>query len=93
MEYFIIENDYDGNHLIFKNEDKAKLQILRWYQEKVIPDIIREIHRLIDDTDLNDYTRQGLLQQIEAIQGDLKDLLDENYIESFAYCYSAEVIE
>ena len=93
MEYFIIENDYDGNHLIFKNEDKAKLQILRWYQEKVIPDVIREIHRLIDETDLNDYTRQGLLRQIEAIQGDLKDLLDENYIKSFAYCYSAEVIE
>ena len=66
---------------------------MRWYQEKVIPDIIREVHRLIDDTDLNDYTRQGLLRQIEAIQGDLKDLLDENYIESFAYCYSAEVIE
>ena len=79
--------------MIFKNENKAKLQILRWYQEKVIPDIIREIHRLIDETDLNDYTRQGLLRQIEAIQGDLKDLLDENYIESFAYCYSAEVIE
>ena len=84
MEYFIIENDYDGNHMIFKDENKAKLQMLRWYSEKVMPDIIKEVHRLIDDAELDDYIRKSLLRQ---------DLLDENYIESFAYCYTAEVVE
>lgn len=93
MEYFIIENDYDGNHMIFKDENKAKLQMLRWYSEKVVPDLIKEVHRLMDDAELDDYIRKSLLRQVESVQEDLKDLLDENYIESFAYCYAAEVVE
>ena len=41
MRYYILENDASGEHIIFKNRDRAMREMLKQYKEDCIGDFIR----------------------------------------------------
>lgn len=94
MEYFILENDWDGQHLIFKDKEKARLQMIKWYYEKFMPESLKNIQRQYEIyMDLPEKFLESVLKEFKDIQRDIKSIFEEDYIDGCAYLYGAEFIE
>lgn len=97
MEYYILEDEYNGERKIFKNEVRGKEEMLRWYLDHGLDDIYRNLKdtftKLYYDAPYKEKADGELERTFKYIKDDLTSWLNDSYIESFAYLYPAEVIE
>ena len=93
MRYYILENDASGEHIIFKNKDRAMREMLKQYKEDCIGDFIRFTTDYLKGQEASPQVIEYVTTQFESIREDLRSMLDDGYIESYSYLYDAEVIE
>lgn len=93
MRYYILENDAFGEHIIFKNRDRAMLEMLKQYKEDRIGDFIRFTTDYLKGQEASPQVIKYVTTQFESIREDLQNMLDDGYVESYSYLYDAEVIE
>ena len=93
MRYYILENDASGEHIIFKNRDRAMREMLKQYKEDCIGDFIRYTTDYLKGQEASPQIIEYVTTQFESIRDDLRSMLDDGYIESYSYLYDAEVIE
>lgn len=93
MRYYILENDASGEHIIFKNRDRAMREMLKQYKEDCIGDFIRFTTDYLKGQEASPQIIEHVTTQFESIREDLRSMLDDGYIESYSYLYDAEVIE
>lgn len=96
MEYYILEDDYTGNKKLFKNVQKAREEILKCYLEyNVINDICQATMEKVQRRcpNISEEALTNISEGFDTIKTDISTCLNKNYIESFGYIYSAEVIE
>ena len=93
MRYYILENDASGEHIIFKNRDRAMREMLKQYKEDCIGDFIRFTTDYLKGQEVSSQVIEYVTTQFESIREDLRSMLDDGYIESYSYLYDAEVIE
>ena len=97
MEYYILEDEWNGERKIFKDEARGKEEMLRWYLDNGLDDIYHSLKdtftKLYPDAPYKEKADEALKHTFEYIKEDLTNWLDNDYIESFAYLYPAEVIE
>lgn len=93
MKYYILENDASGEHIIFKNRDRAMREMLKQYKEDCIGDFIRFTTDYLKGQNASPQIIEYVTTQFESIRDDLRSMLDDGYIESYSYLYDAEVIE
>lgn len=93
MRYYILENDASGEHIIFKNRDRAMREMLKQYKEDCIGDFIRFTTDYLKGQEASPQVIEYVTTQFESIREDLRSMLDDGYIESYSYLYDAEVIE
>lgn len=93
MKYYILENDTSGEHIIFKNRDRAMREMLKQYKEDCISDFIRFTTDYLKGQNTSPQAIEYVITQFESIREDLRSMLDDGYIESYSYLYDAEVIE
>lgn len=96
MEYYVLEDNYTGNKKIFKNIQRAKEEMLRCYlEDNVINDICQATMEKVQRKcpNISEEALTHIKQGFDTIKTDISTCLNENYIESFTYLYSAEVID
>lgn len=93
MKYYILENDASGEHIIFKNRDRAMREMLKQYKEDCIGDFIRFTTDYLKGQNVSPQVIEYVTTQFEGVREDLGNLLDYGYVESYSYLYDAEVIE
>ena len=93
MRYYILENDASGEHIIFKNRDRAMREMLKQYKEDCIGDFIRFTTDYLKGQEASSQVIEYVTTQFESIREDLQNMLDDGYVESYSYLYDAEVIE
>ena len=93
MRYYILENDASGEHIIFKNRDRAMREMLKQYKEDCIGDFLRFTTDYLKGQEASPQVIEYVTTQFESIREDLRSMLDDGYIESYSYLYDAEVIE
>lgn len=93
MRYYILENDASGEHIIFKNRDRAMREMLKQYKEECIGDFIRYTTDYLKGQNVSPQVIEYVTTQFEGIREDLRNMLDDGYVESYSYLYDAEVIE
>jgi ribosomal protein L19E len=93
MRYYILEYDASGEHIIFKNRDRAMREMLKQYKEDCIGDFIRYTTDYLKGQEASPQIIEYVTTQFESIRDDLRSMLDDGYIESYSYLYDAEVIE
>ncbi len=93
MKYYILENDASGEHIIFKNRDRAMREMLKQYKENCIGDFIRFTTDYLKGQNASPQIIEYVTTQFESIRDDLRSMLEDGYVESYSYLYDAEVIE
>lgn len=93
MRYYILENYASGEHIIFKNRDRAMREMLKQYKEDCIGDFIRFTTDYLKGQEASPQIIEYVTTQFESIREDLRSMLDDGYVESYSYLYDAEVIE
>lgn len=93
MRYYILENGASGEHIIFKNRDRAMREMLKQYKEDRIGDFIRFTTDYLKVQEASPQVIKYVTTQFESIRDDLRSMLDDGCIESYSYLYDAEVIE
>lgn len=93
MRYYILESYASGEHIIFKNRDRAMREMLKQYKEDCIGDFIRFTTDYLKGQEASPQVIEYVTTQFESIREDLRSMLDDGYIESYSYLYDAEVIE
>lgn len=93
MRYYILENGASGEHIIFKNRDRAMREMLKQYKEDRIEDFICFTTDYLQGQNASPQIIEYVTTQFESIRDDLQSMLDDGYIESYSYLYDAEVIE
>ena len=93
MRYYILEKDASGEHIIFKDRDRAMREMLKQYKEDCIGDFIRFTTDYLKGQNASPQIIEYVITQFESIREDLRSMLDDGYIESYSYLYDAEVIE
>ena len=93
MRYYILENGASGEHIIFKNRDRAMREMLKQYKEDCIGDFIHFTTDYLKGQEASPQVIEYVTTQFESIREDLRSMLDDGYVESYSYLYDAEVIE
>ena len=93
MINYILEDDYRGEHFIFKDKNRGIIEMLKYYAEHFDEMYTNRIKERVDEMEISDYDKKFILAQFDSIQHDIYTAMNDSYIESFAYLYGAEVIE
>ena len=87
MRYYILENDASGEHIIFKNRDRAMREMLKQYKEDCIGDFIRFTTDYLKGQEASPQIIEHVTTQFESIREDLRSMLDDGYVESYRLFY------
>ena len=89
---FIVEYDSNG-YYIYKDKYRALFDILsHWYKDCAKSDLEKS-SKALENAAENNYELRRVRDTIDYIMHDLDSLVEDHYIESFAWCSEAEVIE